>query len=179
MSVRRVVTGINGEGKSVIIADGPSPQEKQLKHTPGFVSAPIWQHAGAPAILAAKYDPMLSLESLLPGPGGSTFMLVTFPPDAVMGSDSFNPELAGAEHAAASPGLAETFEPENPGMHTTPTVDFAVVVDGSIVLELDDGATVSLSKGDTVVQQATRHAWRNPGDLPATLAVVLIGKKTD
>ena len=92
-----------------------------------------------------------------------------------MMSPEFNPALAGPEHLAAAPGIAETFEMENPGMHTTPTVDYACVIDGEIVLELDDGATVQLGRGDTVVQQSTRHAWRNPGDKPATLAFVLLG----
>ena len=46
---------------------------------------------------------------------------------------------------------------------------------GRVVLELDDGATVELGPGDTVVQNGTRHAWRNPFDEPATLVVVLIG----
>jgi quercetin dioxygenase-like cupin family protein len=48
-------------------------------------------------------------------------------------------------------------------------------VSGRIVLELDDGATVELGPGDTVVQNGSRHAWRNPFDEPATLVVVLIG----
>ena len=65
-----------------------------------------------------------------PGPGGSTFLVVTFPPDSVMMSPEFDPALAGPEHVAAAPGIAETFEMDNPGMHTTPTVDYACVIDG-------------------------------------------------
>jgi quercetin dioxygenase-like cupin family protein len=66
-------------------------------------------------------------------------------------------------------------EPESPGMHTTDTVDFEVVLSGEIVLELDDGAEVVLKPGDTVVQNGTRHAWRNRGDVPAVIAAGLIG----
>ena len=51
-----------------------------------------------------------------------------------------------------------------PGMHTTATIDFEVVLDGEIWLELDDGVEVHLRAGDTVVQNGTRHAWRNHGD---------------
>ncbi|WP_298500291.1 cupin domain-containing protein [uncultured Maritimibacter sp.] len=102
-------------------------------------------------------------------------MVVTFPPDAVFGSEGFDFERAGAEHAVLSPGLAETFEPDNPGMHRTPTVDYVAVLSGRVVLELDDGATVALGPGDTVVQQGTRHAWRNPFDEPVSIAVVLTG----
>jgi quercetin dioxygenase-like cupin family protein len=66
-------------------------------------------------------------------------------------------------------------EPDNPGMHTTVTIDFEYVISGRVVLELDDGATVELGPGDTVVQNGTRHAWRNPFDEPVTLLVVLVG----
>jgi quercetin dioxygenase-like cupin family protein len=71
--------------------------------------------------------------------------------------------------------LAELFEPDQPGMHVTQTVDYVVVLDGQIWLELDDGQLVSLRQGDTVVQNGTRHAWRNLGTQAATLAVVMVG----
>ncbi|TIO18230.1 MAG: cupin domain-containing protein, partial [Mesorhizobium sp.] len=48
-------------------------------------------------------------------------------------------------------------------------------VKGRLILELDDGRTVELNAGDTVVQQGTRHAWRNPGDQPATISVIMLG----
>ncbi len=50
-------------------------------------------------------------------------------------------------------------------MHKTNTVDYAVVYDGEIWLELDDAKTVHLRRGDVVVQNGTRHAWRNKGKL--------------
>ncbi|MBR0751567.1 cupin domain-containing protein [Bradyrhizobium jicamae] len=176
MNFRRVVTGKSAAGKSVVMSDGASPREMALKHTPGFVSAPMWMIPGAPSLPADAKDPMsVPDSSLLPGPGGSSFMVVTFPPDSVMMSADFDPAKAGPEHLVAAPGIAETFEMDNPGMHTTSTVDYACVVDGEIVLELDDQVTVQLKKGDTVVQQGARHAWRNPSGKPATLAFVLLG----
>ena len=60
-------------------------------------------------------------------------------------------------------------------MHTTVTIDFEYVVSGRVVLELDDGASVELGPGGTVVQNGTRHAWRNPFDETATLVAALIG----
>jgi hypothetical protein len=178
MTFRRVVTAKNAAGKSVVVSDSPSPREMALKHTPGFVSAPIWMSAGTPPLPAADNDPMSTPgSSLLPGPGGSTFMVVTFPPDSVMMSPEFDLAKAVPEHLAAIPGLAETFEMDNPGMHTTPTVDYVVVLDGEVWLELDDGGAVHLKQQDTVVQQGARHGWRNKGTKPATLAVILLGAK--
>ncbi|WP_245439801.1 cupin domain-containing protein [Microvirga aerophila] len=60
-------------------------------------------------------------------------------------------------------------------MHRTCSVDYNIVLDGSIWLELDDGNETMLNQGDVVIQQATRHAWRNKGDRPATMAFVLVG----
>ena len=73
------------------------------------------------------------------------------------------------ENLAVSPGLAERFEPD--GMHTTPTVDYAIVLDGEIWLELDEGRRRLLRQHDVVIQNGTRHAWRNKSDRTATLAV--------
>ena len=42
-------------------------------------------------------------------------------------------------------------------------------------MELDDGAEVTLSPGDTVVQNGTRHRWRNPGTEPAVMGVAIVG----
>jgi quercetin dioxygenase-like cupin family protein len=84
-----------------------------------------------------------------------------------------------AEFEAALPGLAGHMEPDAPGMHTTATIDFEVVLDGEVWLELDDGVEVHLRPGDTVVQNGTRHAWRNHGDEPARLAVFIVGAHHD
>jgi len=60
-------------------------------------------------------------------------------------------------------------------MHTTDSTDFGILLSGNVVLELDDGAEVSLSAGDVVVQNGARHRWRVVGVLPATLAAFIIG----
>ena len=87
----------------------------------------------------------------------------------------FAPAKAGPEHLVSTPGIADTFEMENLGMHITPTIDYAVVLDGEIWLELEDDGTVHLKPRDTIVQQAGRHGCRNKGGKPATLAFVLLG----
>ncbi|WFU11842.1 cupin domain-containing protein (plasmid) [Rhizobium sp. CB3090] len=179
MTFRRVVTAKNASGKSVVVSDGTSPRELALKHTPGFISAPMWTIADVPTLPFDGKDTMAGSGTLLQPAGGSTFFVVTFPPDGVMMSPEFRPNLAGPEHLAAAPGIAETFEMDNPGMHTTPTVDYGVVLTGKITLELDDGVVVNLAAGDTFVQHGARHAWRNPNSEPATIAFVLIGAKVD
>jgi quercetin dioxygenase-like cupin family protein len=62
-------------------------------------------------------------------------------------------------------------------MHTTPTVDYGVVLQGEIVLDLDNGETTELGAGDVIVQNGVRHAWRNPTTEPATVFFVLMGSE--
>jgi quercetin dioxygenase-like cupin family protein len=46
-------------------------------------------------------------------------------------------------------------------MHRTQSLDYGVVLEGSIELQLDSGETRTLHRGDIAVQRATMHAWRN------------------
>lgn len=59
-------------------------------------------------------------------------------------------------------------------MHRTKSLDYGIVLSGSIVLELDDGAEVTLHGGDVLVQRGTIHNWVNRGSEPCTIAFVLI-----
>ena len=65
----------------------------------------------------------------------------------------------------------------NAGFHRTDTTDFGVVLSGNLALQLDDGAEVSLSPGDVLIENGTRHRWRVVGDVPATLASFIIGAR--
>jgi len=49
------------------------------------------------------------------------------------------------------------------------------VLSGEVWLELDDGAEVHLRPGDCVIQNGTRHAWRNRSTEPCVIAVALVG----
>ena len=54
-------------------------------------------------------------------------------------------------------------------MHRTRTLDYAVVIEGEIVLVLDDKEVV-LGPGAMVVQRGTDHAWENRGDAVTRMA---------
>ncbi len=62
-------------------------------------------------------------------------------------------------------------------MHTTDTTDFDIVRSGQVVLELDDGAEVTLSAGDVVIQNGTRHRWHNRRTETAVLAGAMTGAR--
>ena len=61
------------------------------------------------------------------------------------------------------PGLLRCMDPSDPGMHITDTIDFEVVLEGTVVLELDDGAEVTLHAGDTVVAERDPASVEEPG----------------
>jgi hypothetical protein len=177
MKVRRIVTGRDEAGRSCFAADGTPSKAHDFVHIPGMQVAHLWATASMPALPAVFGDPTATQTSIVPKLGGTQFLIVRFPPDAVMQSASFDPVAAGAENRTHVPGLAERFETDNPGMHTTDTVDYGIVLDGEISLELDDGQVAHLQKHDVVVQNGTRHAWRNRSEKPALMAFVLIGAK--
>jgi len=54
-------------------------------------------------------------------------------------------------------------------MHRTRTLDYVVVIEGEVVLLLDDSETI-LGKGDVVVQRGTNHAWENRSDAVVRMA---------
>jgi uncharacterized cupin superfamily protein len=54
-------------------------------------------------------------------------------------------------------------------MHRTRTLDYMVVIEGEVVLVLEDSEVV-LKQSDVVVQRGTNHAWENRSDARARLA---------
>lgn len=173
MRVRRVVTGHDAKGKAVVASD-TEVEGLRPALTPGLEFHRLWGSDVTPKFPDDGSQPEHHV--YFPPVGGFRFGMFAVPPghrvDAQPPDDL---EAAVAEFEAALPGLASFMEPDSPGMHTTDTVDFEVVLEGEVWLELDDGVEVHLQAGDTVVQNGTRHAWRNHGDSTARLAVFLVG----
>ncbi|MGB9069696.1 MAG: cupin domain-containing protein [Candidatus Acidiferrales bacterium] len=173
---RRIVTG-NRNGKSVVESDEPLPAY-EFNTVPGYEHALIWVNPETPDLgKGQRFDRYP--DSVVPGPGGTSLHFVTFPPGSVFADPSFDSEAAQKEALARLPGLADHFEKEDPGMHKTNTLDYAVVYEGEIWMELDDRETLHLKRGDVVVQNGTRHAWRNKGAKPVTMLFFLNGARAD
>jgi mannose-6-phosphate isomerase-like protein (cupin superfamily) len=171
---RRIVTG-NVDGKSAVQSD-EQMQAYEFSSVPGYQHTLVWVNATTPD-LRKKQELDHYPESVVPGPGGTSLHLVTFPPSSAFAEPSFDAEAARREALVRLRGLADHFEKEDPAMHRTNTVDYSIVWDGEMWLELDDGETIHLGRGDVVVQNGTRHAWRNKGTKPATMLFFLNGAK--
>ena len=171
-SVRRVVTGHDADGKAIVASD-EQVEPITLALVPGTDFYRLWGADAAPQFPDDGSPP--SQRDYYPAPGGFRFGLFTVAPDSMAKLDELDMEAAFVELDEKLPGLASHLEPDNPGFHRTATIDYEYVVSGRCVLELDDGNSVELGPGDTVVQNGTRHAWRNPYDEPCLMVLVFVG----
>lgn len=113
----------------------------------GNISTLIWGTDEVPAEIRSAEDFGLRENEIEPPQAGSWARVIDYPP-----------KMTGR-------------------MHRTESVDYAVCLAGEMLMELDDGATVTMKAGDVLVQQATIHSWINQGDEPARIVFVLIGSK--
>ena len=128
----------------MVQSDQPLPAY-EFKTVPGYERTLIWVNPAIPDLSKEQRfdrDP----DSLVPGPGGTRLYFVTFPPGSVFADPSFDGEAARSEALIRLRGLADHFEKEAPAMHKTNTVDYAVVYEGEIWLELDYAKTGYLGR---------------------------------
>lgn len=176
ISIKRVVTGVDAKGTSIAYEDAPMPPT-ELALMPGVQMFQLWGTEGA--LKSPVTDPKANNHTFFPGPGGTRFGLFRFPPASEAPANAAPPdpavlEAGVAEAEAKVPGLLAAFEPANPGMHQTKTIDYLIVVEGDMWMELDNGKEVHLPVGTCIVQNGARHGWRNHGKTPGTLAYVIL-----
>ena len=168
--MRLVVTG-EVDGRSVVTSDEPV-QPRVLDVFPGAEFYLLWGSDRVPALPTPGDRPM---EAWIPGPRGARFGVSVLPPFYGSSRDDLRAGLGEIERRL--PGLAPSLELDHPGMHTTDTIDFVLVMSGTVTLELDAGRSVKLAAGDCVVQSGNRHAWRNETDEPCVLAISMVGSQ--
>ena len=163
MNIRRVVTGVNGEGKAVVVQDGPAPHTVS-RPAISVESALLWVTDETPADLSRYEDPTDREIGVAPPPGGSILRVVEFlPQPGEIDNDAFLKVMGlGADH-----GGRHAF------MHRTRSIDYAIVLSGEIDMLLDDGE-VHVKAGDILIQRATNHAWVNRSGQPCRIVFVLI-----
>lgn len=151
-----------------------------INSNPGLTFYELYITEDVPKLTGLEPDPMLKGTIGFPGPGGTMFRLMSYPPKRPEGykpPPGVTLETELKELNDKVPRMGEVFDRSAPGMHTSDTIDFGVVVRGEMTLELDDGAKVHLKQGDCIVQNGTRHRWRNPMPEPCLMAFVSIGGK--
>jgi len=172
MKVRRVVTGHDANGKAIIASDSEVDGFRPAL-SPGSEFHTMWGADEAPHFPDDGSQP--DFTTWFPPVGGFRVGFFAVPPHREDAQPPADLEAALAEFEAGLPGLPGYMEPDAPGMHTTDTVDFELILEGEVWLELDDGVEVHLREGDTYVQAGTRDAWRNKATRECTILVVLVG----
>lgn len=143
--VRRVVTGHDATGKSVVVSDGMPPQDHPMQGAAaGADFTEIWSTPEAVPVLASlpEGEPTARPFTIMPSSGHLIRVIDIYPPNM------------GGKRTV---------------MHRTRTLDYAVVIEGEIVLVLSDSEVV-LGPGEVVVQRGTDHAWENRTDKVARMA---------
>ncbi len=179
-NIRRIVTGHNAEGKAIIQSDAPPTRIEKIGPK-GPVFYEMWNTRETPAKIdrAGEEFPETGL-ILPPPPGGTRIRVLDIPPE----TEDFKEitEAESREHFAAI-GMANASTAAkgapHPFMHRTRSVDYGIVIEGELVLIMDEGETVCRA-GDVVIQRGTNHAWSNRSDRNCRIAFVLIdGEFTD
>ncbi|MDA3894378.1 MAG: cupin domain-containing protein [Salinivirgaceae bacterium] len=174
IGTRRIVTGHSEKGKAIIVSDEIVDGLK-LESKPGRVFTQLW---GANSIPQHPDNGIMEQNlSWFPPSGGFRFFMWVIPPKGTETPLTINENEAKKEIEEKLPGFQQYFESDNPGMHTTDTVDFAYLISGTAVLELDDGVEVEIVAGDTVVQNGTRHRWNNRSLIPAVFVSGSVGSE--
>jgi hypothetical protein len=154
--IRRLVTAVDADGRSYIAQDEASPHVRVIASTPTFVISELWRADAIPVDNTGPIDDGLSHIELSPPSEGAIFRTVEFPPDSHW-----------LENPAAPPDQ----------VHTTASIDFAIVISGSIWAVTDNDERL-MGPGDVLIQRGTRHSWSNRGTESAIVAFVLVAGTT-
>jgi mannose-6-phosphate isomerase-like protein (cupin superfamily) len=171
-NIRRVVTGHDSAGRARIVDDrtvepitsGLMPDCAAYRLW-GLDERPTFPDDGSPHRAESYYPPR----------DGSRFMINIIAPGELVPAPDLDEAAAVAELERQMPGAMAAMDPSEPGMHTTDSIDYVLVVSGEVTLELDDGERTVLQAGQVVVQNGTRHAWHNHGSEPCTIVGVAVG----
>jgi mannose-6-phosphate isomerase-like protein (cupin superfamily) len=173
MTYRRIVTGHDEEGKSIVVSDGPPGNERGNLFE-------MWNTASTPADNADPRDAAAQRDVILePELDGTVFRFFEIAPESTLPSVEDRRKAAEERLARLDDAQREAalrIRPDtsrHPAMHRTRTVDYIVLLRGEVTMLLDEGE-VHMKPFDVVIQRGTNHAWVNHGDESAVLVGVLV-----
>jgi mannose-6-phosphate isomerase-like protein (cupin superfamily) len=179
--VRRVVTGHNTSGQAIIQEDGAVPRVSRIGGVTGPLFHEVWNTQATPApIDASSGEPSEDGISLSPPRNGTRIRVLDIPPDdaslATKTAEEARAHFAeiGAAEAASHTGAGS----RHAHMHRTQTIDYGIVLEGELVLIMDEGET-TVKAGDIVIQRGTNHGWANRSDRNCRIAFILIDGEYD
>lgn len=178
--IRRVVTGHDSNGKAIVVADGLTPRLTTNPLRPGHRSTEIWKTSATPVTISAnEADPTLEPRTIQPPRNGTVIRIAELEPESAE-LLSVPPEHAREVFKASGNEQASTWGRggRHPMMHRTETIDYVIILEGELVMLLDD-QDVLLKQGDVVIQRGTHHAWSNRSGKKVRLMYVLLDGQYD
>ena len=173
---RRIVTGHDSQGRSIVISDAPPKNVIPNPSDPDRGHINFWKTECVPASNAVYADPMDGPPSPLPPPkGGTMFRFFQIAPEkneAGLTKEERDKRMARM-FEAANAGHARKSMGRHPSMHRTDSVDYIVLLKGEVTALLDIGE-VEMKPFDVLIQRGTNHGWVNHGEEPALLMAVLV-----
>jgi Cupin domain len=173
---RRIVTGHNAAGQAIIQEDAPPPRVQQIGGPTGPTFYEVWNTRATPApIDHASGEPHEDGITLAPPKGGTRIRVLDIPPDDPSLAE-MTPEQARAHFAeiGASDASRHTGrDSRHAHFHRTETLDYGIILQGEIVLIMDEGETTCRA-GDIIIQRGTNHGWANRTDQNCRIAFILI-----
>ena len=168
--MRRIVTGHNGNGKSIVAIDGP-PARSIGEDVGGLFE--LWNTDGNEVISTDVIDRADDEIILSPPVGGTKFRYFQINPLPEGVPEDMLQEIAADAIEKVGAAHHRVATSKHPAMHKTETVDYIILLQGDVTLILDE-EEVDIKPFDVVVQRGTNHAWVNNGTEPALLIAVLI-----
>ena len=168
--MRRIVTGHNEDGRSIITIDGP-PAISIGEDVGGLFE--LWNTDGNIIDTKDNLDRADQDIILSPPTGGTKFRYFQINPTPEGIPMEIMQEIAADAFEKIGAGHHRVDTSKHPAMHKTETIDYIILLKGDVTLILDEDE-VTLKPHDVVVQRGTNHAWVNNGDEPALLIAVLI-----
>ena len=168
--MRRVITGHNEKGRSIVTLDGP-PARSIGEDVGGLFE--LWNTDGQDVISTDQNDRADQDIILSPLGGGTKFRYFQINPLPEGVPEDMLQEIAADAFDKVGAAHHRVDTTKHPAMHKTETIDYIILLKGDVTLILDD-EEVDLKPFDVVVQRGTNHAWVNNGTEPALLIAVLI-----
>lgn len=173
-TIQRVITGHSSDGKAVVLDNSLLKNVHNLKSAPGTVFHEVWNTKANSSISAGTDDVTTGALILPPPVGGTRFRFVDIPPDHEY-LHKLSPDDLKATFKEIGDDQAGTSskDSKHPLMHRTETIDYGIVINGTITLILDD-EEVEVHENGVVIQRGTNHAWSNRTDQVCRIAFILI-----
>jgi mannose-6-phosphate isomerase-like protein (cupin superfamily) len=173
-AIHRVVTGHDASGKAIVSTNGTLPTVTEIKAIPGTIFHEVWSTGATPVEINNGIDPSTGPISLPPPKHGTRIRFVDIPPDTAdfLANGAARMHEAFAEIGDSKATTANAGSP-HPLMHRTETIDYGIVIEGSLTLILDD-SEVELKVGSVVIQRGTNHAWANRSGKLCRMLFVLV-----